>query len=292
MSLTYLEATSESAAVADVLRREGAVAVKNVAEPALVDRITAELRPQLDVIGLKSKSIFGGSLTRRCDSPLSTAPSVAELAEHDLVLDVLDEILLPFASTYRISSLSPIEILPGEKHQALHRDDVIYPIDVAGMEMTVGVMWALNDFTQENGGTRIVTDSHRYLRSWHLPDLSRWEATQMPKGSVVFYLGSTWHGGGANRSDAPRLGIVNTYCLGWLRPEENMYLSAPPEIAARFGPRLRALLGYMPHGATDDLCGGFSGECPAWVRTPPRETWRAERGQAASAENADSQRAS
>ena len=111
----------------------------------------------------------------------------------------------------------------------------------------------------------------------------------MPKGSAVFYLGSTWHGGGANKSNAPRLGMVNTYCLGWLRPEENMYLSAPPEIAARFGPRLRALLGYMPHGATDDLCGGFRGECPAWVETPPDPAWRGERGQVATAADAQAQ---
>ncbi len=75
-----------------------------------------------------------------------------------MVLDVLDDILLPFASTYRISSLSAIEILPGEKHQALHRDDTVYPIDIAGMELTVGVMWALSDFTQ---GKRRHTGDHR-----------------------------------------------------------------------------------------------------------------------------------
>jgi ectoine hydroxylase-related dioxygenase (phytanoyl-CoA dioxygenase family) len=289
MSLIYLESTNEGAVVADVLRREGAVAVKNVVEPELVDTIAAALRPQLDADGLRSRGIFNGDLTRRCGSPLSTAPSVAELVDHDLVIEVLDEILLPFASTYRISSLSPIEIMPGEKDQALHRDDTVYPIDIAGMELTVGVMWALSDFTAENGGTRVIPGSHRYLRAWHLPDLSRWEATVMSKGSAVFYLGSTWHGGGANRSNAPRLGIVNTYCLGWLRPEENQYLTTPPEIAARYGPRLRALLGYMAHGSGDDNCGGFKGECPAWVATPPRATWRGERGQAAIVENAKSQ---
>ena len=86
-------------------------------------------------------------------------------------------------------------------------------------------MWALNDFTEENGGTRVIPGSHRYLRSWHLPDVSAWENTVMPKGSVVLYLGSTWHGGGANNSNTSRLGLVNTYCLGWLRPEANMYLN-------------------------------------------------------------------
>lgn len=289
MSLTYLERTADAKTVADILRRDGAVAVRNLVTPERADAVTSELRPQLDAEGLKAQSIFNGDLTRRYDGALSTAPGAAELVDHDLVIGVLDETLLPFASTYRISSISAIEIMPGEKDQALHRDDTVYPIDVAGMELTVGVMWSLSDFTPDNGGTRVIPGSHRYLRSWHLPDLSRWEATVMPKGSAVLYLGSTWHGGGANRSDAPRLGLVNTYCLGWLRPEVNQYLTTPPDVAARYGPRLRALLGYMPHGATDDLCGGFRGECEAWVDTPPRSTWRGERGQVASSENERSQ---
>lgn len=289
MPLTYLDRSADPIAVADTLRREGAVAITGLVEPDLADRIAAELRPQLDAKGLESQSIFNNNLTKRYGGALQTAPSAAKLIDHEMVLDVLDDVLLPFASTYRISSLSAIEILPGEKHQALHRDDTVYPIDIAGMELTVGVMWALSDFTQENGGTRVITGSHRHLRSWHLPNVTDWENTVMPKGSVVLYLGSTWHGGGANQSNAPRMGLVNTYCLGWLRPESNMFLKVPPEIAARYGPHVRALLGYMPHGATDDLCGAFSGDCEAWVHTPPRASWRAERGQVATKENATSQ---
>ena len=289
MPLIYLDSTEDPEIIAHVLRRDGAVAVTGLVSDDLVDTVTAELRPQLDANGLKSRSIFNGDMTRRYGGALTTAPSSAALVDHDLVLDVLDEILLPFASTYRISSLTAIEIMPGEKEQALHRDDTVYPIDIAGMELTVGVMWSLSDFTEENGGTRVIPGSHRYLRSWHLPDVSQWESTVMPKGSAVFYLGSTWHGGGANRSNAPRLGLVNTYCLGWLRPEANQYLVTPPEVAARYGPRIRALLGYMAHGATDDLCGGYRGDCPAWVATSPRPSWRAERGQVATVEHAKSQ---
>jgi ectoine hydroxylase-related dioxygenase (phytanoyl-CoA dioxygenase family) len=289
MLLTYLDRSADAATVADALRRDGAVAVNGLIEPHLADTVATELRPQLDAEGLESRSIFNGDLTRRYGSVMSTAPSAAELVGHDLVISVADEILLPFASTYRISSLTAIEIMPGESDQALHRDDTVYPIDLAGMELTLGVMWSLSDFTEVNGGTRVIPGSHRYLRSWHLPDMSRWETTVMPKGSAVFYLGSTWHGGGANESNAPRLGLINSYCLGWLRPEVNQYLTTPPEIAARYGPRIRALLGYMPHGASDDLCGGFSGECPAWVDTPPEPTWRSERGQIATIENAKTQ---
>jgi hypothetical protein len=289
MSLTYLDRSADAVAVADVLRREGAVAVTELVEPQLVDTVAVELRPQLDAEGLKSQSIFNGDLTHRYGGVLRTAPSAADLVDHDAVVGVANEILLPHASTYRISSLSAIEIMPGETAQAMHRDDTVYPIDLAGMELGIGVMWSLSDFTDENGGTRLIPGSHRYMRSWHLPDVSQSEAAIMPKGSALFYLGSMWHGGGANRSSSPRLGLINSYCLGWLRPEVNQYLMTPPELAVRYGPRLRALLGYMSHGSGDDLCGGFRGECPAWVETPPDPAWRGERGQVATAADAQAQ---
>lgn len=87
-------------------------------------------------------------------------------------------------------------------------------------------------------------------------------------------MGSTWHGGGANKSDAPRMGLINTYSLGWLRQESNQYLQHPPEVAARFEPRLRALLGYTQHGSGEDSCGYYRGDCPAWLDTPPEPAWR------------------
>jgi hypothetical protein len=102
-------------------------------------------------------------------------------------------------------------------------------------------------------------------------------------------MGSTWHGSGANRSSAQRAGLINTYSLGWLRQESNQYLEIPPEIAARFGPRLRALLGYTPHGSGDDQIGNFRGDCPAWVETPPEQAWRDERGQVGTAADAKRQ---
>jgi ectoine hydroxylase-related dioxygenase (phytanoyl-CoA dioxygenase family) len=220
---------------------------------------------------------------------LSAAPSAAALVDHDMLVGVADAILLPHCATYQVGSMTAIEILPGESAQALHRDDSLYPIDNAGMELQIGVMWALSDFTAENGGTRVVPGSHRFLRSWHLPDVSDWVSAAMPKGSALFYMGSTWHGGGANQSDAPRMGLINTYSLGWLRQESNQYLETPPEAAAQFEPRLRALLGYTPHGSGDDRIGNFRGVCPAWVETPPEPAWRDERGQVGTAADAKSQ---
>ena len=283
MPLTYLD---KNAAVSDVvaaLRRDGAVVVTELVEPELVDAVAAELRPKLDESGLEGQSAFDGNKTRRYGAIMRAVPSAAGLVEHDMLIAVADEFLLPHCATYQVGSLTAIEILPGEGAQALHRDDSLYPIELAGMELQIGVMWALNDFTRENGCTRVVPGSHRFLRSWHLPDISEWESAAMPKGSALFYLGSTWHGGGANQSNGARAGLINTYCLGWLRQEANQYLECPPEIAIKFSPRLRALLGYTPHGAGDDQIGVFDGECAAWLDNPPEPAWREDRGQVSGA---------
>ena len=292
MPLSNFQRTADIGAVVEALRRDGAVVVSELAEPGLVDAIRAELRPRLDADGLKTCSDFNGSRTLRCSrSLLSSAPSAADLIDHDMLVGVADAVLLPHCATYQVGSMTAIEILPGESAQALHRDDSLYPIENAGMELQIGVMWALDDFTAENGGTRVVLGSHRFLRSWHLPGISDWEPAVMAKGSALFYMGSTWHGGGANQSNAPRMGLINTYSLGWLRQESNQYLETPPEVAARFEPRLRALLGYTPHGSGDDRIGKFRGDCPAWVETPPEPAWRDERGQVGTAADAKAQAA-
>lgn len=279
MSLTYLDKNAPSADVVAALRRDGAVVVNELVEAAVADAVAAELRPKFDEADLDSQSPFDGNKTRRYGAIMRAAPSAEALVDHDMVVAVADEILLPHAATYQVGSLTAIEIMPGESAQALHRDDSIYPMELAGMELQIGVMWALNDFTEENGGTRVVPKSHRFLRSWHLPDVSGWESAVMPKGSALFYLGSTWHGGGANNSNGARAGLINTYCLGWLRQEANQYLETPPELAVKFSPRCRALLGYTPHGAGDDQIGTFDGESAAWLDVPPEPAWCEDRNQ-------------
>ena len=183
MMLTYLDATADAETVSSVLRSEGVVAVTGLVNPEIADTVAAELRPDLDSKGLKTVDAFNGDKTNRYGGVLRTAPSAAALIDHDLVIAVANDVFLPHAASYRINSLAAIEIMPGETHQALHRDDTVYPIDVAGMELTLGVMWSLSDFTAENGGTRVVPGSHRFLRSWHQPDLSNWDNAGVPRGA-------------------------------------------------------------------------------------------------------------
>jgi ectoine hydroxylase-related dioxygenase (phytanoyl-CoA dioxygenase family) len=289
MPLSYLDHTATPETAAQIMSRDGAVVVTGLVEPGRVDAIAGELRAELDARGLAETTLFGGDRTRRIRNVLSVAPSAAALLDHDMVIGITNEALLPFCANYQIGSTEAVEVLPGQPSQPLHRDDTIYPLEMAGLEFQIGVMWALDDFTQENGGTRVVTGSHRTLRSWHLPKLAAWEATEMPRGSALFYTGSVWHGAGENCSRTPRLGLVTTYALGWLRQEHNQYLYTPPEVAVRFAPRLRALLGYTPHGSGNDLAGRYTGDCPAWVATPPEPAWQADRGQTATQADVEAQ---
>jgi hypothetical protein len=278
MVLESLDANAASAAVVDLLRRDGGVIVRNLAPGGLIEACAAELRGALDAFDESQRTDFSGAKTLRCGGVLRYAPACAALIAHRMVLEVADAILLPSCAEYQIGSTTGIEILPGESEQQLHRDDTPYPIQLAGLELQIGVMWALSDFTAANGATRVVPGSHRFLRAWHRPDLTNWVPAIMPKGSAVFYLGSTWHGGGANRSDSPRAGLINTYCLGWLRSEENHMLEVPPESARRYDGRVRRLLGYTTHGAGHDQLGYYGGDDPVWV--PQEEAAAVARGQA------------
>jgi ectoine hydroxylase-related dioxygenase (phytanoyl-CoA dioxygenase family) len=266
MLLKSFDANASPDAVVDVLRRDGGVIVRELAPVKLIDACASELRSSLNEFDESQRTDFSGSKTLRCSGVLRYAPSCAELIAHKTVLDVADAILLPSCAEYQIGSTTGIEILPGESDQQLHRDDTPYPIQVAGLELQIGVMWAFDDFTAENGATRVVPGSHRFLRAWHRPELTRWANAVMPKSSALFYLGSTWHGGGANRSHSPRAGLINTYCLGWLRSEENHYLEVPPQVARRYDERVRRLLGYTTHGAGHDQLGYYGGNDAVWVR--------------------------
>lgn len=253
MPLEYFDADVDTADIVAALKRDGAVVIQNEIGPDIADAVLAELRSPFDDVGTFDESDFNGYKTLRVSSVLNISPSSADLVAHPRVMEVADAILLPFCVNYRIGSLTAIEIHPGETDQFLHVDDGIYPIRIPGMQFQLSAMWALQDFTEENGATRVVLGSHLE------PPLTRSRSTRtehadgvvqavMPKGSVLFYMGSTLHGGGANRSDTPRAGLINTYALGWLRQEENQYLNVPRDVADKHSEKIRHLMGYRMHG--------------------------------------------
>jgi ectoine hydroxylase-related dioxygenase (phytanoyl-CoA dioxygenase family) len=196
-----------------------------------------------------------------------------------LVLATLDRVLGDHATSYQLHLTQVIDIGPGEPGQLIHRDQWafdFFPFP-AGYEVECHTMWAMTDFTEENGATRVIPGSHRWEDKLR-PAYDETVAAVMPKGSVFLYVGSVYHGGGANRSDAHRLGINVGYTLSWLRQEENQYLACPPDVARTLPVELAKLAGYQ-RGAYAlgyygdlqdplDAVHGGRGEAPGFATSP------------------------
>lgn len=171
----------------------------------------------------------------------------------------MDEVLGPHCDWYQLNLTQAVRIHPGERQQVPHRDEEMWPCPKNGMEYLVNVMWALCDFTPENGATMIWPGSH-HRPPTRSPDPARAVRAVMPRGSALVYLGSVTHCAGANCSDAPRTGLILSYCLGWLKQYENAFLAYPPAVAKRFPRALRDLIGYRIHRPN---LGGYEGQDPA-----------------------------
>jgi ectoine hydroxylase-related dioxygenase (phytanoyl-CoA dioxygenase family) len=232
---------TETATVADVLAdldRDGYSIVPGVLTSDEAEAIRQELTAIADTIP-HGRNAFEGFHTRRIYALFRKTRLLDGAATHPLVLGVLDEVL----HHYQLSAPTGILIGPGEPAQVLHHDDGTYPLPRPHEQVVVTCMWPFDDFTETNGATRLIPGSH--LWTDRRPDESA-DVTiaEMPAGSVLFYLGTLWHGGGANRSDRPRLGVVLEYAAAWLRPQENHILGVPPDIVRELPERLQELLGY------------------------------------------------
>lgn len=246
-----LPSFANSASTFDVvaaLRHRGGAIIQNQIEDKLADDVVAELRPYFDEKGRASESDFNGFSTLRLSRILAYSRSAAKLIAHKRVMEIADAVLLDQCVSYQLGSTTGIEIHPGETAQKLHRDDEIYPLSMPGIDVQISALWALNDFTAENGATRVAIDPRKKLEPFTIRDEDVVQAV-MPKGSVLFYLGRTWHGGGANTSKAPRAALINTYSLGWLKPEVSYTLMHPKELIHSFDQPIPRLLGYQGHGS-------------------------------------------
>lgn len=228
--------------VLDDLNRDGYA----VAESLLTRDDTGAIRDELLAILERiptGRNDFEGFSTQRIYALFAKTRAFDALAVHPLLLAVLDATLGP---SYQLSAPTGIHIGPGEKPQFLHTDDGIYPLPRPHGEVVLNTMWAFDDFTESNGATRVVPGSHAWAD--RIPvDPDETVTVTMPAGSVLFIRGSLWHGGGANRTDRPRLGVLLEYAAGWLRQQENHVLAVPREIVRTLDPRLQELLGYNIH---------------------------------------------
>lgn len=223
------------------LLRDGYVIIERLIDAATCDAIAADVRPRFVHSG--GRNNFEGHKTRRLYAVPEKTFVCNPLAEHPLVLGLLDRLLMP---NYLLSQLQVIDIMPGEARQPAHHDDGFYPVPRPRKALSAASIFAIDDFTAENGATWFVPGSHRWgdrLPSAEDPVVP----AVMPRGSMLFFLGTLWHGGGANRSDAPRLCVTAQYCEPWLRPQENYWLSVSKARAAQCSPHMQRLLGYSIH---------------------------------------------
>ncbi len=240
------------------IARDGYTIVEGAIEPALIAELEADLRRLEQVLAIRpSRNVFEGTQTLRIYNLLVHGALYERVAVHAAVLPVVERVLDPGCL---VSSLSSIAILPGEVAQPIHADDQLIPVPKPHVALVCNSMWAITDFTEANGATRIIPGSH--LRDGSPPFGSQHDsvAAEMPRGSVMIYHGSLWHGGGGNRTDARRVGIAMNYCAGYVRQQENQQLGIPRAIARGFAPRLRELVGY---GVYNRVIGHINRKHPA-----------------------------
>jgi ectoine hydroxylase-related dioxygenase (phytanoyl-CoA dioxygenase family) len=247
------DAHAHVAAVAE----RGYTIVENAIEPALLDELNETLlKLERDLKIVPAKNGFEGHHTVRIYNLLAHGDVFARIPVHANVLPIVEGVL---DKGCLISSLSSISIDPGEIAQPIHADDQVMPVAKPHVPFVCNSMWALTDFTEENGATRIIPGTHLAENPVYGGTYDSIPA-EMKKGSVLIWHGSLWHGGGANKSKARRVGVAMNYCAGYIRQQENQQLGLPLETLRNFSPRLQELCGF---GTYMNLIGHIDKKTPA-----------------------------
>ncbi len=243
MEIPRFDSSAAPEEVADGLAEAGCAIVERLASASQLEEARLELAPYLDATPVGADE-FAGHRTRRTGGLIARSPRCRDFVAHPFVQGVVGRVL-GHATNYQIHLTQVIAISPGEPAQLIHRDQWafdFFPFP-SGYEVQCNTIWAMNDFTEANGATRVIPGSNKFADKLQL-QASDTVPAAMPAGSVVFYTGSLYHGAGANRSDHVRYGLNLTYAVAWLRQEENQYLSVSPEIARTLPDPLLRLMGY------------------------------------------------
>jgi ectoine hydroxylase-related dioxygenase (phytanoyl-CoA dioxygenase family) len=279
MPVEHLKPSVSPEYLAEVLARDGCAVVDQLAPAAQLDRVCAEMSPFIEATR-PGVDEFSGHNTRRTGALIARSPAARELVMHPLVLGTTKAVLVG-ATSFHLHLTQIIAIGPGEPAQAIHRDQWafdFFPFP-GGYEVQCNTIWALTDFTEENGATRVIPGSN-HLQDKRQFALEDSEAAEMERGSVLLYTGAIYHGGGANRSEATRMGLNITYARSWLRQEENQYLSVPLDVARELPTDLLRVMGYARGayalGYIDDLRDPIAVVRPDAQRTGLGELERAQ----------------
>ncbi|CAB4962326.1 MAG: phytanoyl-CoA dioxygenase family protein [Actinobacteria bacterium] len=256
MGLTTLAKSSSNEEVIEIIERDGGVIISDFVSPEVLAAIRDDIRAPLDAIGFGSDD-FSGNRTRRLGRvfqhtkhavDVALEPHYQAAAKHFLEVPTscyFGSDSVEMVASMQIGVTQVIEIYPGEGAQPLHRDDAIWQWrhPEGGRQARVQVMLAVTDFTAENGGTLVIPGSHKWDDE-RVPQLDEAVPTEMKAGSAVIFIGGTYHAGGTNNTNTPRTGLTLTLDIGWLRQEENHYLSLSREVVKEFPEEIQRLLGW------------------------------------------------
>lgn len=254
----------------DQVTQNGYVVIENVLTEDELAEIKSSIVPLLDKVG---RNEFEGFKTQRLYAVLTKTRALDRLVDHPRVLAMLDRMFLP---NYLLSQLQVINLLPGEKGQPLHYDDGFYPMPRPRPALGAATIWAIDDFTETNGATVIVPGSHTW-KEGRQPKSAEAKSAVMKAGSVLFYPGTFWHGGGANQSSGSRLAVTCQYCEPWLRTQENYFLGTPLDVVAEVSEDIKRLLGFSIHPPFVGMVNGMHPKrlleelIPAAQRVPKEE---------------------
>lgn len=258
MALQHCSAQATVEDLTAILRDDGCVVIDGLLNATQIDAVDHEVDSYLSRTP-RGEADFFGHKTRRMGGIVRKSPSSHALIMHPTVLGIMNAILGPNCDRIQLNLTQAIRIESDERQQIFHRDDEFFPIEKNGAEFMINAMWALSDFTEANGATRIVKGSHIGEVDREPPE-SAVDAAEMQRGSVLVYLGSAVHCGGPNRTGVPRTGLAISYSLGWLRQAENQYLAVPPAVAKTLPKDLRDLIGYTIHRPN---LGWYEGQDPS-----------------------------
>jgi len=220
------------------VQQNGYVIIPELLPRQAMAELKADVLPLLTHDG---RNEFEGFKTRRIYSVIEKTLACNPLVDHPLILALLDTLLM---NNYLLSQLQAINVYPGEIRQPLHHDDGFYPLSRPRAPISAATIWAIDDFTADNGATLVLPGSHNWPDGQPDADSAQLTPAVMPAGSVVFFLGTLWHGAGSNDSGQPRMAATAQYCEPWARQQENYCLAISRERARLCSPDIQSMLGY------------------------------------------------
>jgi len=239
------------------LLSDGYAVMTGAIDPSVAAALAEDLAPRFAATPF-CEGGFYGARTKRFGGLLKRSRHAEALVMNPRVLEIADAVLGPHCDRWQLNLTQALELHPGQGAQPPHRDEDMWGGEKGRIEYLVNVMWPLTPYTAGNGATLVFPGSCN--GGARREDLGAPVAVEMEPGSALLFLGSTLHGGGANRSGEVRSGVIVSYALGWLKPFENQWLVYPPAVAKGFSPELAAIVGYRQHRPN---LGNYEGRCPS-----------------------------